>query len=210
MVTDVMLDGLGQLANLVAGIGALAAAWVAVQGNKAAERRYLQERMDKAGIAAAKTVNGLERLADRIGQQVTVLVVLEFPVGQNGNQAVLDSFHRAKARRALQETLHDLQFDATEDVLLALAPLPNKCANQLAHGLDQLKTLRLMVGEWDPNFYSSEQAVLPSEGCTSDEIADWATRLEDAHRRIVVAARVCRKAAGVAAPKVTADQFYSE
>jgi hypothetical protein len=104
----------------------------------------------------------------------------------------------------IRKTLRAPYFKPDDATLLAMAPLPDNCAQRIARAFDYLERVRLQV-EGLPTGLLNEVTSASERKWLFEK---WASDLSNAQELFTVAIRVCNVATDIGAPMPTHEERY--
>ncbi|VVD75094.1 hypothetical protein [Pandoraea commovens] len=178
--------------DIATALGTVGAVVVSLGLATAELRRRGQEGADRASLVAAQISPTLN---DFVVRQTDFCVAMQFPTIPQGD---LITVSRLVDWATTQRT-----FAVTSDQLIALSPLPNRCAFRLARGLSLFDlTLREIADEW-----GAYQGTLYCLG--EDEVKKIRGMMAVPFSLLVIAARECERAASPVSAVPTPEELYA-
>lgn len=137
--------------EVMTALGTVGAVWAALWQARRAHQRE-DEREESTRIAAADDAYLRARLsAAQIGLKLTPIIDIAVDIGQELQELNDAPSYLPIQREQIEHLLSRysrLELSFPLDALLALAPLPNECADNVAAGLASLEVTRSQMAHW--------------------------------------------------------------
>lgn len=185
--------------NLVAAVGSLSAAGVALWLGLDAKSKERRDRRDRANLCAAAITAKLEHTMSvaQSGLATCVFTNLELSVEES----------RYQSSKRIRELMALGYFKPDIDTLLGLSILDNNCANRIARAFDILDVIKgqtenIPLGEFVPG------AKANAYGYSEMLLEEWIVMFGSVDDLLRVALRECEKVSAIAAPHPTGEEIH--